>query len=165
MVYEYSFASITLPGIYENPMPCQCSKSFFYFCFFLVVFITSQEVHQACSGCSHLGQFIEMKWHSRHSVLLLRVPINPSSGHDASSQASSVLGCKICFSLISSCSSPPTCHCNYKPSTRQPALQRLLPCKRTVAQTTEFIRCAIIPHSQLVSASVTTQMEPAHCNS
>lgn len=104
-------------------MACQCSKRFYYFCFFLSVFITSQKVHQACSWSNHLGQFIEIKWHSRHWVLLLRVPINPSSGRDASSQASSVLGCKICFSLISSCFSPPTCHCNYKPSTRQPALQ------------------------------------------
>lgn len=129
--------------------------------------ITSQEMHQGYSWSNHLGEFIEIKWHSRPLVLLLRVPINPSCGRDTSSQDSSVLGYKNCFFLISSCFSPPTCHCNYKPSTQQPALQRLLLCKRTVAQTTEFIRCvqAIIPHSQLVSASATTQSELAHCNS
>lgn len=146
-------------------MACQCSKRFYYFCFFLSTFITSQKVHQGCSWSNHLGQFI--KWHSRHLVLLLRVPINPSSGHDASSQATPVLGFKNCFSLISSSVSPPPCHCNYKPSPQQPAFQRLLLCKRIVAQTTEFIRCVqgIIPHSQLVSASATAQMELAHCNS
>lgn len=120
-------------------MACQCSKRFYYVCFFLSIFITSQKVHQACSWSSHLGRFIEMKWHSRHQVLLLRVPINPSGGRGASLQASLVLGYKNCFSLISSCFSPPTCHCNYKPSTRQPALQRLLLCKRTVTQTTEIV--------------------------
>lgn len=105
------------------------------------MFITSQEVHQACSWSNHLGHFIEIKWHSRGQVLLLGVPINPSGGRDASSQASSVLGYKNCFSLISSCLSPPTCHCNYKPSTRQPALQRLFLCMRTVAQTTVYQMC------------------------
>lgn len=117
------------------------AQRFYYFCFYLSIFITSQKVHQGCSWSNHLGQFIEIKWPSRHRVLLLRVPINLSSGCDASSQASLVLGYKNCFSLISSCFSPPTCHCNYNPSTRQPALQRLLLCKGTVAQTTEFIRC------------------------
>lgn len=148
-------------------MACRCSKRFYYFCFFLSIFITSQKVHQACSQSNHLGHFTEMKWHSRHQVLLLRVPIKIPPVDVA------LLYRPHWFQAINTVSplSPPVSLLLHATAITSQAhdSQPFKGCSyaREQSPKPEFIRCvqAIIAHSQLVSASAASQMEVAHCNS